>query len=288
MSWHIKTGDCLRLMRDLPSHTVAAVITDPPYSSGGAMRSDRMATTGRKYTQGGTLTHRADFAGDNRDQMSYGYWSTLWLSECLRVTKPGGVCLVFTDWRQLSVTINAFQAGGWIWRGIIPWDKTESARPDKGRFRNQCEYVVWGSKGPLGVAPPQAPCLPGLVRVRVRRSDKHHIAGKPTDLMRALVRIAWQGGTILDPFCGSGTTGVAAIAEGLDFIGYELIATYAEQARVRCAAAAAAISNTTATINATNASNLVNPSSVSHHHVTSDVINVMKSESTIRNAGCER
>ena len=73
MSWHIKTGDCLRLMRDLPSHTVAAVITDPPYSSGGAMRSDRMATTGRKYTQGGALTHRADFAGDNRDQMSYGY-----------------------------------------------------------------------------------------------------------------------------------------------------------------------------------------------------------------------
>ena len=120
----------------------------------------------------------------------------------------------------------------------------------------------------------------------MRRSDKHHIAGKPTDLMRALVRIAWQGGTILDPFCGSGTTGVAAIAEGLDFIGYELIATYAEQARVRCAAAA--ISNTTATINATNASNLVNPSAVSHHHVTSDVINAMKTQSTIRNAGYER
>ena len=121
MTWRIHTGDCLRLMRDLPSHAVAAVITDPPYSSGGAMRSDRMATTGRKYTQGGTLTHRADFAGDNRDQMSYGYWSTLWLSECLRVTKPGGACLVFTDWRQLSVTINALQAGGWIWRGEKTW-----------------------------------------------------------------------------------------------------------------------------------------------------------------------
>jgi site-specific DNA-methyltransferase (adenine-specific) len=237
MSWIIHTGDSLRLMRELPNNSIAAVITDPPYSSGGAMRSDRMASTNRKYTHGGTLTHRADFAGDNRDQISYGYWSALWLSECLRVTKPGGVCLVFSDWRQLSVTINALQAGGWIWRGIIPWDKTESARPDKGRFRNQCEYVVWGSKGPLGVAPAHAPCLSGMFRARVCRSDKHHIAGKPTELMRALVRIAWQGGTILDPFCGSGTTGVAAITEGLDFIGYELITSYADHARTRCAAA---------------------------------------------------
>lgn len=242
MSWHIHTGDCLRLMRNLPSDTVAAVITDPPYSSGGAMRSDRMATTGRKYTMGGTLTHHADFAGDNRDQHSYGYWSALWLGEALRVTRLGGVCLLFTDWRQLPVTTDALQAGGWIWRGVVPWDKTDSARPDKGRFRNQCEYVVWGSKGPLGVAPPNAPCLPGLVRARVHRSDKHHIAGKPTDVMRALVRIAWHGGTILDPFCGSGTTGVAAIEAGLGFIGYEAVSAYAEQARMRCAAASATAS----------------------------------------------
>jgi site-specific DNA-methyltransferase (adenine-specific) len=239
MTWAIHTGDCLRILQDLPSDHIAAVITDPPYSSGGAMRSDRMASTGRKYTLGGTLTHRTDFAGDNRDQRSYGYWSALWLGEALRVTKPGGVCLLFTDWRQLPVTCDALQAGGWIWRGIVPWDKTESARPDKGRFRNQCEYVVWGSKGPLGLAPSDAPCLPGVVRSRVLRSDKHHIAGKPTDVMRSLVRIAWQGGTILDPFCGSGTTGVAALLAGLDFIGCEAVPEYAERARERCAAAAA-------------------------------------------------
>ena len=165
----------------------------------------------------------------------------MWLGEALRVTRPGGVCLLFTDWRQLPVTCDALQAGGWIWRGIVPWDKTESARPDKGRFRNQCEYVVWGSKGPLGVAPPDAPCLPGFVRARVQRSDKHHIARKPTDVMRELVRIAWKGGTILDPFCGSGTTGVAAVEAGLDFIGCEAVPAYATTARERCAAAADAV-----------------------------------------------
>jgi site-specific DNA-methyltransferase (adenine-specific) len=239
MSFVVYTGDCLRIMRELPNNQIAAVITDPPYSSGGAMRSDRMSTTGRKYTQGGTLMHRPDFSGDNRDQHSYGYWSALWLGEALRITKGGGVCLLFTDWRQLPVTSNALQAGGWIWRGVVPWDKTESARPDKGRFRNQCEYVLWGSKGPMGNAPPNAPCLPGLIRERVQRSDKYHIAGKPTDVMRALIRIAWQGGTILDPFCGSGTTGVAAIEAGLGFIGCEAVEEYAQTARERCAAVAA-------------------------------------------------
>lgn len=243
MTWTIHSGDCLRVLRDLPSDHVAAVITDPPYSSGGAMRSDRMASTTSKYTMGGTLAHRADFAGDNRDQRSYGYWSALWLGEALRVTRSGGVCVLFTDWRQLPVTCDALQAGGWVWRGIVPWDKTESARPDKGRFRNQCEYVVWGSKGPLGVAPPEAPCLPGVIRSRVLRSDKHHIAGKPTDVMRALVRIVYQGGTILDPFCGSGTTGVAAIEAGLDFIGCEAVETYAAVARERCAAAVPALAS---------------------------------------------
>lgn len=61
MTWTIHTGDSLRVLRDLPDASVAAVITDPPYSSGGAMRSDRMATTGRKYTQGGTEKIRTPF-----------------------------------------------------------------------------------------------------------------------------------------------------------------------------------------------------------------------------------
>ena len=93
------------------------------------------------------------------------------------------------------------------------------------------------------MAPPDAPCLPGVVRSRVLRSDKHHIAGKPTDVMRSLVRIAWQGGTILDPFCGSGTTGVAAIEAGLDFIGCEAVPEYVQVARDRCAAAAETIAS---------------------------------------------
>lgn len=63
-----------------------------------------------------------------------------------------------------------------------------------------------------------------------------HPTVKPTDLMRWLCRLVTPpGGTVLDPFCGSGSTGVAANAEGFDFIGIEREAEYVEIARRRIA-----------------------------------------------------
>ncbi len=62
----------------------------------------------------------------------------------------------------------------------------------------------------------------------------HHPTVKPVDLMKYLCRlITPPGGLILDPFCGSGSTGVAAMREGFNFIGIELNADYAEIARRR-------------------------------------------------------
>jgi site-specific DNA-methyltransferase (adenine-specific) len=213
-------GDCLSKLCELPSSSVDAVITDPPYSSGGQFRGDRMQLTSTKYQNSGAKIVYPEFAGDTRDQRSFGYWCALWLSECLRIAKPGAPLCIFTDWRQLPITTDAVQAGGWVWRGVVVWDKTEAARPQIGRFKSQAEYLVWGSKGEL---PPREDvgCLPGVFRYVVRQEDKFHIAGKPTALMRDVVRICPPGGVILDPFMGSGTTGVAALLEGYRFHGIE-------------------------------------------------------------------
>jgi site-specific DNA-methyltransferase (adenine-specific) len=185
-------GDALAVLRELPSESVDCIITDPPYSSGGMYRGDRAASTTAKYVQSGQVLQHGDFAGDNRDQRAYLAWCSLWLAECLRIAKPGAVCALFTDWRQLPITTDALQAGGFIWRGIGAWDKTEAARPMKGRYRNQCEYLVWGSRGGMADA---GPCLPGVWRVTVGGSEKHHIAGKPEKLMQMLVEICPPGGT---------------------------------------------------------------------------------------------
>jgi site-specific DNA-methyltransferase (adenine-specific) len=230
-------GDCLEALRELPDACVDAVVTDPPYSSGGFTRGDRQQGVAAKYQQAGTERQYPPFSGDNRDSRSWAFWCTLWLSECRRVTKPGGYCLLFTDWRQLPATTDVFQAGEWQWRGIVSWDKGRGSRaPHKGYFRHQCEYAVWGTNGHCDVPPvddPRGGPWAGSFTVPVRQDDKHHLTGKPTPLMRELVKVCPPGGLILDPFAGSGTTAVAAALEGRRCLLIEKEPAYAAIARRR-------------------------------------------------------
>jgi site-specific DNA-methyltransferase (adenine-specific) len=130
--WCVVQADCLEALRSMPDACVDAIVTDPPYSSGGFTRGDRTGSTKTKYTLTRPLVNRPGFAGDNRDQRSFGYWCTLWLSECLRVAKLGAPICVFSDWRQLPTTTDVLQAGGFVWRGLVVWDKTEACRPAMG------------------------------------------------------------------------------------------------------------------------------------------------------------
>ena len=229
-------ADALSVLASLPTSSVDAVITDPPYSSGGQFRGDRVQDVHTKYVQSESISGHAlaAFTGDNRDQLSYGYWCALWLAECLRITRPGGACLLFTDWRQLPTTTNALQAGGWVWRGVVPWHKP-SGRNTQARFGNTCEYVAWGTAGPRSLEYPAA-TLPGFFQANSPR-DREHITQKPLSVMRQMVKIAPKGGTVLDPFMGAGTTGVAAITEGFGFVGSELADAHYQTALERVTAA---------------------------------------------------
>lgn len=227
-------GDALAYLATLPTASVDAVITDPPYSSGGLMRGDRTRDTRTKYTgEKHRKPNSLEFAGDSRDGRGWSHWMTLWLTEALRVTRPGGTLTMFTDWRQLPAATDAVQAGGWIWRGIVPWIKPD-ARPQRGRYTQNAEFVVWGTAGPR---PLDGDTLPGYYLARVPRATdpegRHHITQKPLDVMRSLVRICPTGGTVLDPFAGSGQTGVAAILENRRFIGSEITEHYHQVAETR-------------------------------------------------------
>lgn len=222
-------ADALAVLRDLPTASVDALITDPPYSSGGMVRGDR--TNGdldAKYVRSTSQGNWETFTGDNRDQRGYAYWCALWLSECARIVKPGGAALLFTDWRQLPSTTDALQAGGFVWRGIVPWHKP-MARPALGKFTANCEYVAWGSNGPMRQ---DTGCLPGFYSANSPR-EREHMTQKPLGVMQALSRICPVGGTVLDPFAGAGTTGVASLIEGRKFVGVEMSEHYAEVAANR-------------------------------------------------------
>lgn len=230
-------GDAvLGVLSSLTSQSADAVVTDPPYSSGGAFRSDRAADPTMKYVPSKEVVNfHPSFSGDNRDQRSYAYWSALWLAECLRIAKPGAPICVFSDWRQLPLISDAMQIAGWVWRGVVVWDKTAGIRPNAGKFRQQAEFVLWGSSGPMPMDL-HAPCLNGVFTHPPFR-DKEHIAGKPYKLMRDLMQICPEGGTVLDPFMGSGTTGMAAINTGRSFVGVEIDPHYQGNARKRIEAA---------------------------------------------------
>ncbi len=80
--------------------------------------------------------------------------------------------------------------------------------------------------------------LTGSGNERVTARANHHPTVKPTDLMRYLCRLVTPpGGTVLDPFMGSGSTGKAAMLEGFNFIGIERDPEYVKIAEARIGAA---------------------------------------------------
>ena len=146
------------------------------------------------------------------------------------VGAKGGWVSRVIGWRKQAAATEASQGAGWIWRGTAVWDKGNS-RPQKGRFRQQAEYIVWGSNGDMPISRP-VPCLPGVFKYG-NPQNRIHLTEKPLQLMRDVVKITEPGGRILDPFAGSGTTVLAAVLEGYSATGIEVTDAYAALARGR-------------------------------------------------------
>lgn len=229
-------GDCLDRMTDIPDGSVDMVLTDPPYSSGGTFAGDRQTRTKDKYCDSkyNGAARFQSFSGDNMDQRSFTEFMRMVMARAREKAKPDAVAAVFIDWRNLPAMTDAIQAAGWIWRGIVVWNKG-TARTQPGRFRADCEYIAWASNGKLPVDwTPGFKALPGCYSVSsVPSRQKHHQTEKPVELLEKLLEICPEGGTVLDPFAGSGSTAVACVNTGRDFVGIELDQGYFETAQQR-------------------------------------------------------
>ena len=226
----INNCDCIDFLRELEDESVDLILTDPPYSSGGFTRSDRSMSTRKKYQSTNAMDVKPVFFGDNRDQRSLTLWLYAWMREGFPKVKQGGMMMCFIDWRNIACMIDAGQMAGYVYQGIVPWIKP-NARPMKGIFRNQCEYVVCFVKG----ATPQIEiyaegyfsCMPQVAAKRL------HSTEKPVELLQFLMQFVPEGGYVVDPFAGSGSTGEAAYNMGLRFDGCELSGEYAKMANER-------------------------------------------------------
>ena len=211
----IYCGDVFEVLEHIDV-TVDAVITDPPYSSGGAYRGDRTdRAAGAKYTR--TVAEvQNGFTDDNRDQRGFLMWSGLWLSLCRQRLRPSGNVLVFSDWRQLPTLTDAAQVGGLVYRGVGVWHK-RGGKPNNEAFRAGAEFIVHASHGKID----QSDHYPDPVFSTAIEQRREHLTQKPLAVMEWLVGFCPVGGIVLDPFIGSGSTLVAAVTTGRHCIGID-------------------------------------------------------------------
>ena len=146
------TGNCRTFLSNYNGPAFDAVITDPPYSSGGATLSDRAVSTAEKYTNTKRNCPFPDFAGDQMDARSWLHMMADVFADARVRCHDGAILVAFCDWRQMPLLSDAVQWAGWMWRGTIVWDKL-SSRPQRGRFRQQAEFAVWASNGKLAHRP---------------------------------------------------------------------------------------------------------------------------------------
>jgi len=214
----------LDVLRSIESESVDCVITDPPYGTGANTVAGRLASPISKYRGSGMKSDLPSIAGDSMLPDEWAEMMKTVMMHALRVCRHGADGLWFCDWRGYPSLMRIAGTVGWGIRGVVVWDKGRGTRPSKNGFRAQTELILWTRKaGPSDRDPPVY--LDGVFSYPSPRRV-HHMTEKPVALMRDLVEICPPGGVVLDPFQGSGTTGVAALQSGRRYIGVECVSEY--------------------------------------------------------------
>lgn len=197
-------GDCREILPTLG--TFDAVVADPPYSSGGFQEAGK---------SGGSLTGRHRERGQSiaLDNLSTRGYQRL-LREVLSPLSGCDEAYLFTDWRMWVYTTDALEDAGFRVRNMLVWDKCQMGMGMP--WRNQHELVAFGKRTPAKIMDGK---LGNVLRFK-RSGNKNHPTEKPTDLMSCLIGNS-PAESIIDPFMGSGSTGVSAIELGRSFTGIE-------------------------------------------------------------------
>src|SRR6516162_987797 len=245
----ILLGDCVSELAKLPAESVDLVFADPPYNlqlQGDLKRPDDSLV---------------DAVNDDWDRFSsfaaYDEFTRAWLIACRRVMKPTATLWVIGSYHNIFRVGALLQdLGFWILNDVV-WRKSNPMPNFRGRrFTNAHETLIWAARAPgsrgytfnyealkAGNDDVQmrsdwtiALCT-GEERLKDRTGRKLHPTQKPQALLaRVILASSRPDDLVLDPFCGTGTTGAAAKLLGRRFIGVERDRTYAVAARKRIAA----------------------------------------------------
>ena len=235
----IYNEDCSEGMRKMPDNSVDMVVTSPPYNFCLRVSGDKYIHRSPKEVWNGMTTNKyTNGLSDSLDMDEYENWQADCITEMLRVCSG----IVFYNIQVIAGNKPAvFRLLGRFAdriKDVLIWDK-KSAEPalKPGVLNSEFELILALSKEDcksrlFKQATFERGTFSNVIRVGKNLGKNNHRAAFPVLLPRTIIH-NFGGGTILDPFMGSGTTAVAAIQEKRNFIGFELSKEYFDIANKR-------------------------------------------------------
>ena len=207
----LKHGDCLELMKDIPDGSVDMVLTDPPYGM-------NFQSNYRKNK------HEVIENDSNLD------WISDFVSEIYRVSADNSAHYIFCSWHNIDIFKQEFEKKFRI-KNILTWVKNNTSMGDlKGDFAPRTEFILFMHKGRQLIRGKRDSNVLEFKRTR----NELHPSQKPVDMLEYMIeKFSDSGNLIVDPFMGSGSTGVACVNTNRKFIGIEKVDKYFEIAEKR-------------------------------------------------------
>jgi site-specific DNA-methyltransferase (adenine-specific) len=201
----ITKGDCIQVMREMPSNSVDFILTDPPY-----------------------LVNYRDRDGRSIQNDAKADWLKPAMREAYRVLKQDRVAVMFYGWTKVDAFFDAWKSAGFQPVGHLVFRKTYSSQSRFFSYQHEQAYLLAKGRPPL----PKQP-LADVIDMPYS-GNKLHPTQKPVVALAPLVRsFTLPGELVLDPFAGSGSSCAAALLTDRKYIGVELDAEYFNQASAR-------------------------------------------------------
>ena len=241
-NYELLEGDCLNLLPTFAEGSVDVVWTDPPYflSNGGST-----CRSGKRVK-----VNKGQWDESKGLQQDYEFHHN-WLSECQRVLKPDGTIWVTATHHTLFSVGFAMQELGFKILNLVTWQKPNPSPNLSCRyFTHSTEQIIWAARDEksrhlFNYADMKAENNGKQMKTvwtfkapsKAEKLHGDHPTQKPLALVsRCLLASTSAGDLVLDPFAGSGTTGVAAVSLGRRFIGIEKDAAYRQLSQDRMTA----------------------------------------------------
>ena len=217
-------SDCLEVLKIIPDNSVDLILTDPPYKT---------TSRGNAGSSGGML--QKDINKKGRVFAHNDINCSEYATEFYRVLKEGTHCYVMTNHVNLIEMLNTFVKSGFHFTKSLIWDKGNKIMGQY--YMSQFEYILFFRKGKAKrINQCGTSDILSIHNTKTKDSEGNNIhdTEKPVELMRILIENSSEKGeVVLDPFMGSGSTGIACIDTNRNFIGIEIDDEYFDIAKNR-------------------------------------------------------